>query len=145
MLQKLVTSVGTNLGKGPYSVSGCEIWQQVVLKLPERKAGWFPAGRRSGNYENRADPDATTARATRAAAIIPERCIPDYPAHGIAPCRGGKLPQAPAGLPVPCPSRTRYFCSPVMTHSPRWLWMVDATVSTPVLRCGVSAAMVSRG
>jgi hypothetical protein len=33
VLQKLVTSVGTNLGKGPYSVSGCEIWQQVVLKL----------------------------------------------------------------------------------------------------------------
>jgi hypothetical protein len=78
VLQKLVTSVGTNLGKGPYPVSGCEIWQQVFLKLPERKAGWFPAGRRSGNYENRADPDATTARATRAAAFTPERCIPDY-------------------------------------------------------------------
>ena len=37
VLQKLVTSVGTNLVKGPYPVSGCEIWQQVFdgYPLPE--------------------------------------------------------------------------------------------------------------
>ena len=46
VLQKLVTSVGTNLGKGPYPVSGCEIWQQVFLKLPDNCFDGYPLRRR---------------------------------------------------------------------------------------------------
>ena len=46
VLQKLVTSVGTNLGKGPYPVSGCEIWQQDFLRLPDNCFDGYPLRRR---------------------------------------------------------------------------------------------------
>jgi hypothetical protein len=38
VLQKLATSVGTNLGKIPFVVSGWEIWQQDFLAVSTR---WF--------------------------------------------------------------------------------------------------------
>ena len=126
----------------------CLIWpaRSNEAKLPDAAASVAP--RQAGGFRppipamERTAPirDAITARATRAA-FFPNAA---FPRTAPRPPEANYL-SAPGGLPVPCPSRTRYFCSPVMTHSPRWLWMVDATVSTPVLRCGVSAAMVSRG
>jgi hypothetical protein len=41
--------------------------------------------------------------------------------------------------------RSKYFCSPVITSSSRWLWTLEATVTTPVVRWGESEAMVSMG
>ena len=40
---------------------------------------------------------------------------------------------------------SRYFCSPDRTSSFFWLCTVTATVTTPVVRCGVSAATVRLG
>ena len=42
-------------------------------------------------------------------------------------------------------SCSRYFCSPLSTSSFFWLCTVTATVTTPVVRCGVSAAIVRLG
>ena len=41
--------------------------------------------------------------------------------------------------------RSRIFCSPVSTSSPFWLCTVTPSVTTPVERCGVSAAISSIG
>ena len=41
--------------------------------------------------------------------------------------------------------RSRYLCSPVSTSSPFWLWMVAAITTMPVVRCGISPAMVNSG
>ena len=40
---------------------------------------------------------------------------------------------------------SRYFCSPVSTSSFFWLCTATATVTMPVVRCGVSAAIVRLG
>ena len=39
--------------------------------------------------------------------------------------------------------RSKYLCSPVRTNSLFWLWMVAAITTTPVVRCRLSAVMVS--
>jgi len=39
----------------------------------------------------------------------------------------------------------RYFCVPSSTSSRFWLWMVEASVSTPVVRCGFNSATTRQG
>jgi hypothetical protein len=58
VLQKLATSAGTNLGKGPYPVSGCKIWQQVFLKLPDNCFDGYPLRRRFSAAQTHAPQNA---------------------------------------------------------------------------------------
>src|SRR5262249_34566517 len=50
-----------------------------------------------------------------------------------------------AAAPQGARLRNRYFCSPLSTSSSLWLWTVTAIVTTPVVRCGSSAATASPG
>ena len=83
-------------------------------------------------------PEITTRQPASASAKAPARPIPVPPpvTQAILPFKG----RAHAGFRL-----IRYLCSPSLTSSPFWLWMVSFRTATPVVRPGFSSLTSSIG